>query len=73
MVSYKSKAEVKLTFVSDDNEIPLLFISEDDNDDKPESSPTDDVQPLPSLFPVAGAPCFADWPFTLDEAIDSLV
>jgi hypothetical protein len=54
--------EIDDTFVSDVNEIPLLFISEDDNDDKPESSPTDDVPP-----------CFADWPFTLDEAIDSLV
>ena len=71
ILPYKSKTEVQLTFVSDVDEIPLLFISEDDNDDKPESSPTDDVQPLPSLFPVTGTPCFADWPFTLAEAIDS--
>lgn len=38
-------------------DVPLLLHSEDDNDDKPESSPTDDVAPLASvLFPVAAAP-----------------
>lgn len=38
-------------------DVPLLLHSEDDNDDKPESSPTDDVAPLASvLFAVAAAP-----------------
>jgi len=52
-------------------DVPLLLQSEDDREDKPESSTPDDVAPLPSTFPVVTAPFLAIWPLILEEGFVS--